>query len=234
MDWEKWAMTKTSIVLMLAVLAFPLQSNAAVTLVQTTDPGFYNNNIGTALNLSNTGTDSCAEPFPVGNDCAATYPSAPNLSAASAVLGNWLTDPLNLNGSWSSSQISIPNSWTPGTEVAVIYQFDTLGATGVNASFGVDNGIFLWLDGMYLFGARGPGSVVPGEYSLAIGDLSAGTHFLQILLEDHGSVDGYNVNITADTFIPGPPPGGSVPEPASLALVGLGLLGLGFSRRRLG
>ncbi|MGE0012242.1 MAG: PEP-CTERM sorting domain-containing protein [Azoarcus sp.] len=156
------------------------------------------------------------------------------MSAASSVLGNWLTNPLNLNSNWSSSQISIPNSWTPGTEVAVIYQFDTLGATGVNASFGVDNGIFLWLDGVYLFGARGPGSVVLGEYSLSIGGLSAGTHFLQILLEDHGSVDGYNVNITADTFIPGPPPGGSVPEPASLALVGLGLLGLGFSKRRLG
>jgi hypothetical protein len=225
-------MKNSALALMLAVLFVPLSSNAAVTLVQTADPGYYNNSIGTVLNLSNTGSDTCAEPFPTGNDCATTYPTAPNLSAASSILGNWLADPLNLNSNWSSLQISIPNSWTAGTEVAVIYQFDTLGATNVNASFGVDNGIFLWLDGVYKFGARGPGSVTLGEYSLAIGDLSAGTHFLQILLEDHGSASGYNVLITADTFIPGQPPGSSVPEPASLALIGLGLAGLGFNRRK--
>lgn len=219
---------------LLSALAQSFAASAAVTLVQTSDPGFYNNSIGTILNLSNTGSDTCNEPFPISNDCTNTYTAAPNLSAANAALGNWLTDPLNLNANWSNSQIPIPNSWTPGTEVALIYQFNTLGATGVNASFGVDNGIFLWLNGVYLFGARGPGSVSLGEYNLAIGDLAAGTHFLQILLEDHGSVDGYNVLITADTFVEGPPPDNSVPEPASLALVGLSLLGLVLAKSRKG
>ncbi|HEU4427555.1 MAG TPA: hypothetical protein VFT98_02280 [Myxococcota bacterium] len=41
--------------------------------------------------------------------------------------------------------IAIPNQWTVNTEVAVIYQFDTLSATNVVARFGVDNGIFVWL-----------------------------------------------------------------------------------------
>src|SRR5690606_33314860 len=108
----------------------------AVVLVQTSDSGFYNNSIGTSLNGTNGGESG---PFPVSNDSNLTFATAPDLSAASSELGNWLTDPLNLNSNWSFLA-SIPNSWTPGTEVAVMYQFNTLGATNVVASFGVDNG----------------------------------------------------------------------------------------------
>lgn len=78
------------------------------------------------------------------------------------------------------------------------------------ANFGVDNGIFAWLDGNYLFGARAGGGPILGEYSLNLGDLAAGTHYLQLLLEDHGGSNGYAVQITADTFISAP-----VPEPAT-------------------
>jgi hypothetical protein len=214
------------------ICLLPQAAGAAVTLVQTSDPGYYNNSIGNLLNLSNTGTDTCAEPFPTGNDCTTTYPTAPNLSAASGVLGNWLTNPGSLNSNWSATQISIPNSWAVGTEVAVIYQFDTLGATNVNAAFGVDNGIFAWLDGVYLFGARAGGGVGANEYPILLGDLAAGTHYLQLLLEDHGSVNGYSVNITADTFIQGPPPSRGVPEPLTLSLFGAGLAGAAALRRR--
>jgi hypothetical protein len=198
----------------------------AVTLVQTSDPGFYNNSIGAVLNDTNGGEGG---PFPVSNDSTVHFPTAPDLSAAGAALGNWLIDPLHLNANWSHLA-NIPNSWAVGTEVAVIYEFDTLGATNVHASFGVDNGIFIWLDGTYIDGNRAGGGASLGEYQYSLGDLTAGTHFLQLLLEDHGLANGYAVQITADTFIPGPPP--SMPEPATLAALGAGLLGLCMARRR--
>lgn len=223
-------MIQKLLLLFIPMLSLSIPAAHAVTLVQTNDPGFYNNHIGTVLNLSNTGLDNANEPFPVDNDSTASFPIAPNLSAASSILGNWLTNPLALNANWSASPIPIPNRWALETEVAVIYQFNTLSATNIVASFGVDNGIFAWLDGTYLFGARGPGSFSLGEYILHLGDFAAGTHFLQLLLEDHGVTNGYAVQITADQFTPGPPPI-TVAEPGTFALM-FSSIGLLLQRRR--
>jgi hypothetical protein len=222
-------MKTLKIISVIASLVVPTAANALI-LVQTSDSGYYNDSLGTILNNTNGGNTSTGY-FPTSNDSNVNFPVAPDLSAASVLLGNWLSDPLNLNSNWSF-EAAIPNSWTAGTEVAVMYQFDTLGATNVVASFGVDNGIYVWLDSTYLGGARSAGGVSLGEHVFNVGDLTAGTHFLQILLEDHGSASGYAVEITADTFIPGPPPGGTVPEPATLALLGIGIAGIGYQRRK--
>jgi hypothetical protein len=98
-------------------LIFPTTAQA-VTLVTTSDPGFYNDSIGTVLNNTN-GGDTSTGYFPVNDDSAVSFATAPDLSTASGALGNWLTNPGSLNANWTA-ETSIPNTWTPGTEVAII------------------------------------------------------------------------------------------------------------------
>lgn len=214
-------MRKPHALLLVAAFAVCGTANATVTLVQTSDPGYYNHSIGTSLNGTN-GGDTSTGYFPIGNDSTVNFATAPDLSTASSALGDWLASPPNLNSNWSYLA-PIPNTWTVGDEVAIIYKFDTLSATNVVAEFGVDNGIFVWLDGNYVGGGRAAGGVSLGEYTFHLGDFTAGTHYLQLLLEDHGGSNGYAVQITADTFVPSTP----VPEPGALGLLGIGLCTLG-------
>lgn len=184
----------------------------ASTIIQNGDLGYYNFSLGRTLDGS----------FATAGDPTSINIPLPDLSAASSSLGAWLTDPGSLSTDTNWSNQIIPGDWQVNDETAIVYEFSG-GYDNVSALFGVDNGIFVWLDGVYQNGWMNSGSSYQWEYSLDIGSLSAGTHYLQVLREDHGGGTGYDILVT----------GNPVPEPATMFLFGIGLLGLaGVSRRK--
>jgi hypothetical protein len=204
-------------------LSVAFSSADAAIILDNSSLGRYNAALGTSLD-----TMGNMDPFPCANvacgDLTVNFPAAPDLSAAAGVLGNWLISPGSPGGSWTAAQ-AIPLSWAINTETAIIYEIAAGGGlTSLSLSLGVDNGIFVWLDGVYLFGARRAGGSSLGEYVLSLPDLSSGTHYLQILREDHGGATGYAIELTADAI--------AVPEPDTLALLSLTLFGLAAARRR--
>ena len=211
---------------------------SATSIINNSTMGYYNSSIGLSLDKTNPVGNTFMFPGTnysvpygstgyTGGDPTLNILSAPNLSTASK-LGNWLTDPSNLNKDSNWSFMSIPSSWKVNDETAVVYKIDagTTGLKNVLAQFGVDNGIFAWLDGSFLHGWLAPGGVGAYEYTQNIGSLSAGNHYLQILREDHGGSDGYVVNVTGDAA--------PVPEPGTMVLLGFGMFCLAvYGKRRI-
>ncbi|WP_421979983.1 VPLPA-CTERM sorting domain-containing protein [Roseibium sp.] len=215
-----------------AAIALTPVSASALSLIDGATNGLYNDGIGGLLNGTNPILDDNninTFLFPnnnsTPNDPLISNAPEPDLSAASAALGNWLSTPATPGGSWSGPQ-AIPSSWAVNTETAIIYEIDggNGGLTNVVASFGVDNGIFVWLNGIYVGGALSPGGASPNEYVFNLGSLAAGSNYLQVLREDHGGGTGYNVSVTGDVSV--------VPLPASGLLLLGGLAGLAAFRRR--
>lgn len=172
-------------------LLLPLltQPARALVLVDSATPGFYNESLGTVLD----GTSYC---FPTNTDPGYYFPIAPDVSAAAGLLGGWLLSPPVLdNGFWSPAPVPIPTIWPVWTESAVVYAFEVAepGAVDLVARFGVDNGVFCWLDGVYIAGAMDQGTAAPWEYNFPLPDLAPGIHYMQVLREDHGGGSGYYV-----------------------------------------
>lgn len=81
-----------------------------------------------------------------------------------------------------------------------------------------------FLSSIFLKGWSAPGGTSPNEYSLNLGSLGSGNHYLQILSEDHSGSDGYDVKVTGDVA--------PVPEPAIMFIFGTEIAGSAAVGRR--
>ncbi len=176
----------------------PLERRALLTTglpILNDTPGYYNADLGNVLD-GPTNNPNMTKP--------------PDISAAAGVLGNWLTAQVPpSNGHWKGP-MTIPSTWAGTTDTAVVYVItvDPGSQVQLTGTFAVDNGIIVWVDGSFRFGAIEEGEAVSGEYSNKdLGVVGGGTHFIQIFREDHGGATGYDVNIQGRVL---PPPRGTV------------------------
>jgi len=164
-------------------------------LLDNSSPGYHNAAIGTLL-------DGTEEVFPIlectmgGGGPEIDPAPQPLLLAARQALGPWLAGPPPANANWNALP-SIPSSWPLCTEDAIVYVITLpIEHEDVVISIGVDNGAFVWLDGVYLAGQVNAGLPVAGELTIPVGTLPAGVHHLAILREDHGFANGFLISVT--------------------------------------
>jgi hypothetical protein len=178
-------------VILFALLMMPLGARGETVLVRTLGTtsdtlGYINQGLGDLAPTNS--ADPLAYYFPLTDDPDRTFPTPPDLSSITA-LGSWLTTPslLPLTGTWEGPTI-VPTQWPVNQELGIVYLLDggEWGYDNVVARFGIDNGLFVWLNGEYRFGAMAPGEPTLGEYTVPLGRLQPGPNYLQILLEDHG------------------------------------------------
>ncbi|OUS26113.1 hypothetical protein A9Q99_19240 [Gammaproteobacteria bacterium 45_16_T64] len=209
--------------LVLSLVFFSISTSTwAVVIIDDTTGGLYNSSLGDMADYYG------PSHFPNANSSEGdpNYPSISEPTVFGAAFGtDWLGGDYT-GGSWGAVA-NIPNTWAVNHESAVVYDFVLGAASDIHIDLGVDNGIYVWLDGTYLFGAMQGGGSNINEYNIDLAGVASGAHSLQILREDHGGGTGMNISVDVTDA-----PVVTVSEPSSFALFSLGLIGLMRARKR--
>lgn len=212
------SVTKTSLLLLVAILLFAAQAGAT-NLIQN---GSFQTNDFTDWTIGTTSNGTWGSGYPV----VTGWPLG-GMNAAQGEVGE-----VNFDGTFQGGTLS--QTFTSGAGAATL-SFDWA-AMGDGTHTNADGGDFrLLLDGTILadhdVGSIGPNDIFNGTLT-ANATLSAGTHTFEMeILRPFVALTGntpYQYVTNADVE-------GTVPEPSSILLLGIGALGLaGVLRRKLG
>lgn len=134
---------------------------------------------------------------------------------------------------WATGQSAFGNgsglpqntNWTANTDLALYTTFNLADMLSGSMTLNVasDNGFAIFLNDQLLAKENAEGYTSIWEYTFSNSSslLVSGVNTLKILAEDHGGATYFDMKLS-----------GTVPEPGSLALAGLALLGLAAARRR--
>jgi hypothetical protein len=178
-----------AIAMSVGVLAAP--PSLAETLVDSSEPGYWKD-LGNVVNIDGLGKGGDPNIPLITEQQFRTIYSGGDLS-------NWqIKNPESSQG-WNHSTF---DSFGNGHDNrAVIYKFELSSKVeNVKASFAVDNGVFLWVNGSYVNGATAGGGasrwehVFPVESSLFV----RGTNYVYVMPHNHGGGSGYAFQLTGD------------------------------------